>query len=59
MACLYPSVAFSADALEEHDQRQLEEDHRINGGTTTVGVQLARPLADEAEVNRRLEVAVE
>jgi hypothetical protein len=52
-------LALGADALEEHDQLQLEEDDRINARATPFGVQLPRPLPPEAQIERRLEVAVE
>ena len=52
-------LALGADPLEEHDQLQLEEDDRVDAGPAPLGVQLPRPLADEAEVELRLQVAVE
>ena len=52
-------LALGADALEEHDQLQLEEDDRVDAGPAPLGVQLPRPVADEAQVELRLQVAVE
>ena len=52
-------LALGADALEEHHQLQLEEDDRVDGGTSTIGVQLRDPLPDEAQVERGFQVAVE
>jgi len=51
--------ALRADAFEEHDQLQLEEDHRIEAGPTALGVHLLHPLPDKAEVQGGLQVAVE
>ena len=39
-----------ADPLEEHDELQLEEDDRVDAGPTPLGIELLRPVADEAEV---------
>ena len=41
-------LALGADPLEEHDQLQLEEDDRVDAGSAPLGVELPRPLADEA-----------
>ena len=49
-------LALGADPFEEHDQLQLEEDDRVDGGASPVGVALLCPLADEAEVELGLEV---
>jgi hypothetical protein len=38
---------------------RLEEDHRVDGGPTALGVKIACPLADKAHVELRLEVAIE
>ena len=42
-------LALGANALEEHDELQLEEDHRVDAGPAPLGIELSRPLADEAE----------
>jgi hypothetical protein len=55
----FDQLALGADAFEEHDQLQLEEDDRIDGGAAPLGVVLPRPVADEAEVQLGFEVAVE
>src|SRR4051812_3988865 len=52
-------LPFRADALKEHDQLELEEDHRIDRGPATLGIELSRPRTDEAEIELRLQVAVE
>ena len=52
-------LALRAEPLEEHDQMQLEEDHRVDAGTASLGIVLPDPLTDEAEIEFRLEVAVE
>jgi hypothetical protein len=52
-------LPLGAQAFEEHHKLQLEEDHRIDARPATLGVQLVRPLADEAEVKRHLEVAID
>jgi hypothetical protein len=55
----FDEQSLGAAAVEEHDSLQLEEDDWINRGPAALSVQLVRPLADETQVNRRLEVAVE
>ena len=52
-------LALGADTLEEHDQLQFEEVHGIDAGAAALGVDVTRPLPDEAQIERRLEVAVE
>ena len=52
-------LALGADALEEHDELQLEEDDRVDARPAPLGVELPRPVADEAEVELGLQVAVE
>jgi hypothetical protein len=52
-------LPFRANAFEEHDQLELEEDHRVDTGPAALGVQLPRPLSDKAQVKRRLQVPVE
>jgi hypothetical protein len=52
-------LAFRADALEEHDQLELEEDHRVNGGTATGGVAISDPHPNDAKIQRRIKVAIE
>ncbi len=52
-------VPLGADPLEDHHQLQLEEDDRVDGGPTTLGIQLSRPITDEAQVELGLQVPVE
>src|SRR4028119_1741702 len=54
-----PGAALGPDALEEQDQLQLEEAHRIDGGPPGLGVELTHQIAHEAEVERPLQMAVE
>ncbi len=51
--------AFRTDALEEHDQLQLEEDDWVDGRAAALGVEFPRPLPNEARVQLRVEMAVE
>jgi len=48
-------LSFGADALEEHDQLQFEEDHRVNGRPSSLGQELSRPVADETEVEEKVQ----
>ena len=43
-------LALGADPLEEHDQLELEEDDRVDARPAPLGVQLPRPVPDEAQV---------
>ena len=52
-------LALRADPLEEHDQLELEEDDRVDARPTPLGIELLRPVADEAQVELGLQVAVE
>jgi len=52
-------LPFGADALEEHDQLEFEEDDRIDARPAPLGIQIPHPLADEAHVERGLQMAVE
>ena len=52
-------LALGPDAFKEHHQLQLEEHHRVDARSSPVGVQLPRPLPDEAQVELGVEVAVE
>jgi hypothetical protein len=45
--------------LEEQDELQLEEDHRVYGRSTAPGVEGAHQVPDEGEVQRGLEPTVE
>jgi hypothetical protein len=55
----FDEVPFRADALKEHHQLQLEEDDGVDAGSPTFGVELSRPVADKAQVQRCFEMAVE
>jgi len=52
-------IALGADALEEHHQLELEEDDRIDARSSPVGIEAVRPIADEGQVERGFQVAVE
>ncbi|HEV2126142.1 MAG TPA: hypothetical protein VGW38_25585 [Chloroflexota bacterium] len=52
-------LALRPDAFKEHDQLELEEHHWIDRGTPTRGVAFADHVTDEAQVEFRLQVAVE
>jgi len=47
------------DVCEEHDQRELEEDDRVDRRAPTGGVGVADEVAEEAEVEGAFEAAVE
>jgi hypothetical protein len=52
-------LPLGADALEEHDQLQLEKHHRVDAGPASPRIQLPGPVTDEAKIQRHFEVAVE
>jgi hypothetical protein len=52
-------LALGTDPLEEHHQLQLEEHDRIDAGPAPLAVELARLLADEAQIEPDFEIAVE
>jgi hypothetical protein len=52
-------VALGADPLEDHDQLQLEKHDQVDAGPAARGRQLVHPVADEAQVELGLQVAVE
>jgi hypothetical protein len=52
-------LALGADPLEEHDQLQLEEDHRIDAGAAALGIEIRGPFTDESQVELRLKMTVE
>ena len=58
-ACRLDQLALGADALEEHDQLQLEEDDRVDARLAPVGVQLPRLVAHERQVESGFQVAIE
>jgi len=47
------------DALKEHHELQLEEDHRINGRATTTCIGLLHELTHKREVEGSLQVPIE
>lgn len=55
----HDQLTLGADPLEEHDQLQREEDERINGGPTALGVEPPRPIVNEAKIQLHLEMALE
>ena len=52
-------LALGAEALEEQDQLQLEEDHRVDGGSPAVRVGVPDQVAHEAQIERPLQMAIE
>jgi hypothetical protein len=52
-------LALGADALEEHRQLQLEEEHRVDRGTAARGVAIPEEFANEREVDGSLKATVE
>jgi hypothetical protein len=52
-------LALRADALEEHDELELEEDDRVDAGAADGRVLVGHPGADEAEVELGVEMPVE
>ena len=48
-----------AQALEEHHQVELEEDHRIDGRPSSIGIGVLDPIPDEGQIEAGVEVAVE
>ncbi len=52
-------LALGADPFEEHHELRLEKDDRVDRGATAIGVRAEDEAADEAEIERRLEEAVE
>jgi len=47
------------DAFKEHDQLQLEENDRVDGGPAAFAIPLPGPVADEVKVKRGFKVTVE
>jgi len=52
-------LALGADPLEEHDQLQAEENHRVDARPTALGVASRDPAAHEGEVERGVKMTVE
>jgi hypothetical protein len=55
----FDELALGAEALDDPDELEFEEHHRVDAGPAPFGVEVARSLADEAEVQLGFEVAVE
>ncbi len=55
----FDQLALGADALEEQDELQLEEDHRVDTGPAPLGIQFPHPVPHEAQVELCLEMTVE
>jgi len=51
--------ALRAEVLEEHDEMELEEDDRIDRGSTARGIAVGDEVTHESEVENVFEVAVE
>jgi hypothetical protein len=52
-------LALGADPLEEHDQRQFEEDDRVDVGPAALGVETAPPLSNASKVEFGFQMSVE
>jgi hypothetical protein len=52
-------LALAPEILEEHDELQLEEDHRVDRRPAALGVERPHQLPHEREVEPRLQAAVE
>jgi hypothetical protein len=52
-------LPLAADVLKEHDQLQAKEDHRVDAGPASAGIQRAHQVSDEGEVEGLLQAAVE
>jgi hypothetical protein len=51
-------LPFGAYLFEKHHELQLEEDHWVNGGTTSTGIGFLYELAHKREIKRSLEMAI-
>ena len=52
-------LSFRADAVKEHHEVQLEEDHRVNGGATCVSIRLFDQVAHKREIHHAIQMAIE
>ena len=52
-------LPLGAEPLKEQDQLQLEEDHRVDGGSPDVRVGITHQVAHEAQVERAFQMAIE
>jgi hypothetical protein len=52
-------LTFGTNALEEHHELQLEEHHRINGGTTLVRIGLVHECSYKRQIKYSLQVPLE
>jgi hypothetical protein len=52
-------LAFRADTLEEHDKLKFEEDYRVDGRSSTSGIEWSNKVTHEVEVKGSMEVTVE
>jgi hypothetical protein len=52
-------LVLGAEPLKEHDQLPREEDDRIDARLSSIGIELSCPVADEIEVERRLQMPIE
>jgi hypothetical protein len=52
-------LPLGADAFEEHDQLQLEEDDRVDGGPASLGIQLPRPVPDKRQIELGFQMPIE
>jgi len=52
-------VSFRANAVKEHHQLQLEEDHRVNGGASSLRIRLFDQVTYKREIHHPIQMAVE
>ena len=55
----FDELALGADPLKEHDELELEEDDGVDARPAAFRVQLSRPVAHEAQIQRPFQMAVE
>ena len=54
ICCMPHELPFGAYPLEKHHELQLEEDHGVNGGTTTLCIGLLHELAHKRQIKGAL-----
>ncbi len=52
-------LPLGSHSLKEEDELELEEHHRVDTGPTTRGIAVLHPGADQRQVQRGVEVAIE
>jgi hypothetical protein len=58
IGCMPHELPLRAYPLKKHDELQFEEDHRINGGTTSTSIRLLHELTDKREIKGALHMAI-